>query len=158
MMVTWSESEDESSEEENEKKVENMCFMTIDELDEGSKKDKWFLNSGCSTHTIRDESKFAFLTKKNEGYATFGDNAKRKIIGQGNIGFLAYAVNEENDLKLEDIPIVRDYPDIFPEDLPSLPPEREVEFTIDLALKTTPISKAPYRMTPMKLKELKIQL
>ncbi|RVX06504.1 hypothetical protein CK203_023606 [Vitis vinifera] len=73
-------------------------------------------------------------------------------------GFLAYAVNEENDLKLEDIPIVRDYPDIFPEDLPGLPPEREVEFTIDLALKTTPISKAPYRMTPMKLKELKIQL
>ena len=34
----------------------------------------------------RDESKFAFLTKKNEGYVTFGDNAKEKIIGQGNIG------------------------------------------------------------------------
>ena len=35
---------------------------------------------------IRDESKFAFLTKKTEGYITFGDNAKGKIIGQGNIG------------------------------------------------------------------------
>ena len=41
-------------------------------------------------------------------------------------------MNKENDLKLEDIPIVRDYPDVFPEDLLGLPPEREVEFTIDL--------------------------
>ncbi|KAL6324588.1 hypothetical protein AAG906_013400 [Vitis piasezkii] len=139
MMVTWSESEDESSEEENEKKVENMCFMTIDELDEGSKKDKWFLNSGCSTHTIGDESKFAFLTKKNEGYATFGDNAKRKIIGQGNI---AYVVNKENNLKLEDIPIVRDYPISF-QMIYGLPPRWRWN---------------PYRMAPMELKELKIQL
>ncbi|KAL6321507.1 hypothetical protein AAG906_019687 [Vitis piasezkii] len=73
-------------------------------------------------------------------------------------GFLAYVVNEENDLKLEEIPIVRDYPDVFPEDLPGLPPEREVEFTIDLAPRTTPISKAPYRMASMELKKLKIQL
>ena len=63
--------------------------------------------------------------------------------------FLAYVVNEENDLKLEDIPIVKDYPDVFLEDLPSLPPDREVEFTIDLAPGTTPISKAPYRMAPI---------
>ncbi|KAL6323433.1 hypothetical protein AAG906_039003 [Vitis piasezkii] len=55
MMATWSESE-ESSKEENEKEVANMCFMAIDELDEGSKKDKWFLDSGCSRHMIRDES------------------------------------------------------------------------------------------------------
>ncbi|RVX20828.1 Transposon Ty3-I Gag-Pol polyprotein [Vitis vinifera] len=72
--------------------------------------------------------------------------------------FLAYVVNEDNDLKLDDIPIVRDYLDVFPEDLPGLPPEREVEFTINVAPGTTPISKAPYRMTPLELKELKIQL
>ena len=46
-------------------------------------------------------------------------------------------MNEENDLKLENIPIVRDYPDVFPEDLLSLSLEREVEFTIDLAPGTT---------------------
>ncbi|RVW13534.1 hypothetical protein CK203_101460 [Vitis vinifera] len=43
-----------------------MCFMAIDELDEGSKKDKWFLDSGCSRHMTGDESKFAFLQRKME--------------------------------------------------------------------------------------------
>ncbi|RVW73015.1 hypothetical protein CK203_057446 [Vitis vinifera] len=86
MMATWSESEDESAKKENEKEVANMCFMAIDELDEGSKKDKWFLDSGCSRHMTNYESKFAFLTKKKRGYITFGDNAKGRIIGQGNIG------------------------------------------------------------------------
>ncbi|RVX03500.1 hypothetical protein CK203_027856 [Vitis vinifera] len=85
MMATWSESENESSKEENEKEVANMCFMAINELDKGSKKDKWLLDSGCSRHMIEDESKLASLTKKNGGYVTFGDYAKRKIIGQGNI-------------------------------------------------------------------------
>nr|CAN68039.1 hypothetical protein VITISV_018924 [Vitis vinifera] len=59
---------------------------------------------------------------------------------------------------LEDILIVREYPDVFPEDLPGLPPEREVEFTIDLVPGTGPMSKAPYRMAPVELKELKVQL
>ena len=80
------------------------------------------------------------------------------LLRKGYQGFLAYVVNEENDLKLEDIPIVKDYPDVFLEDLPGLPLEREVEFTINLAPGTAPISKAPYRMAPMELKELKIQL
>ena len=50
------------------------------------KEDKWFLDNGCSRHMTGDESKFAFLKKKNGGYVTFGDNAKERMIGQGNIG------------------------------------------------------------------------
>ncbi|KAD4178969.1 hypothetical protein E3N88_27560 [Mikania micrantha] len=50
------------------------------------------------------------------------------------------------------------YSDVFPEELPGLPPEREVEFTIDLIPGYEPISKAPYRMDPLELKELKEQL
>ena len=47
---------------------------------------------------------------------------------------------------------------MFPEDLPGLPLNREIEFVIDLVPGTTPISKAPYRMAPTELKELKVQL
>ena len=51
---------------------------------------------------------------------------------------------------------MRDFPNIFPDDLLNLPPEREVEFTIDLVPRTNPISKVPYRMEPIELKELKV--
>ena len=63
----------------------------------------------------------------------------------------------ENDLKLEDIPVVRDFPNVFPVDLPGLPPEMEVEFTIDLVPGMTSTSKTPYRMALVELKELKVQ-
>jgi hypothetical protein len=50
------------------------------------------------------------------------------------------------------------YPDVFPEELPGMPPDREVEFVIDLLPGTTPISKRPYRMAVEELKELKKQI
>jgi hypothetical protein len=62
------------------------------------------------------------------------------------------------DIKLEDIPIVCEYPDIFPDDLPGMPPDRDIEFIIELQPGTAPISKRPYRMPPNELVELKIQL
>ncbi|XP_057779913.1 uncharacterized protein LOC130998515 [Salvia miltiorrhiza] len=62
------------------------------------------------------------------------------------------------DLKIEDIPVVREYPEVFPEDVTGIPPDRQVEFTIDLIPGATPISKAPYRMAPPELEELKIQI
>ena len=111
------------------------------------------------TFSIPDQPNFSFEGKHvDKPLRMISALRSTSLLRKGCQGFLTYVVNEENDLKLEDIPIVRDYPDIFPEDLPGLPPEREVEFTIDLALETAPISKAPYRMTPMELKELKIQL
>jgi hypothetical protein len=60
------------------------------------------------------------------------------------------------ELKLEDIHVVRQFPDVFPDDLPGMPPERAIEFKIELQPGTAPISKAPYKMSPTKLKELKI--
>src|SRR3954470_19122395 len=59
---------------------------------------------------------------------------------------------------LEDIPVVRDFPDVFPEELPGMPPDRCVEFIVDLILGTSPISRRTYRMVPHELAELKIQL
>ena len=74
-------------------------------------------------------------------------------------GYLAYAVEPEYpEISLEEVLVVREYPDVFLEDLPGLPPNREIEFEIELAPGTEPISIAPYRMAPTKLKELKIQM
>jgi hypothetical protein len=60
--------------------------------------------------------------------------------------------------EIQDIPVVCEFSDVFPEDLPGLPPERDVEFVIELKPGTTPISRRSYRMPPNELAELKIQL
>jgi hypothetical protein len=60
--------------------------------------------------------------------------------------------------EIKDIPIVCEIPDVFPEDLPGLPPERDVEFVIELKPGTAPISRRSYRMPPKELAELKAQL
>jgi hypothetical protein len=62
------------------------------------------------------------------------------------------------DIKVQDIPVVCEYPDVFPDDLPGMPPDRDIEFIIELQPGTAPISKRPYRMPPNELAELKIQL
>ena len=54
--------------------------------------------------------------------------------------------------------MVSEFPDVFPEELPGLPPDRETEFTIEVMLGVAPISIPPYRMAPLELQELKKQL
>ncbi|KAA3473636.1 DNA/RNA polymerases superfamily protein [Gossypium australe] len=61
-------------------------------------------------------------------------------------------------IRVESVPVVCENQDVFPEELPGLPPVREVKFGIDLVLGMAPISIAPYRMSPLELKELKDQL
>ena len=83
----------------------------------------------------------------------------RKMLMKGCAGFMACViVDKDSEVSLRDIPMVREFPDVFPEDLSGLPPDREIEFAIDLLPGTAPISKAPYRMAPTELKELKVQL
>jgi hypothetical protein len=62
------------------------------------------------------------------------------------------------ELNLEDIHVVREFPNVFPDDLPGMPPERVIEFKIELQPGTAPIAKASYKMSPVEMKELKIQL
>nr|GFC08348.1 putative reverse transcriptase domain-containing protein [Tanacetum cinerariifolium] len=63
-----------------------------------------------------------------------------------------------NESKLEDIPVVREFPDVFPKDLSGLPPSREVEFRIDLIHSAMPVAKSPYRLSPTEIQELANQL
>nr|GEZ40710.1 putative reverse transcriptase domain-containing protein [Tanacetum cinerariifolium] len=60
--------------------------------------------------------------------------------------------------KLKDVPIVRDFQEVFPEDFPGLPPARPVEFQIDLILGAAPVARAPYQLAPFEMKELSEQL
>jgi hypothetical protein len=59
---------------------------------------------------------------------------------------------------IEEVPVVQEYPDVLLEELPGMPPDRDVEFIIDLIPRTAPIAKRPYRMAPTELAELKEQL
>ncbi|XP_073057395.1 uncharacterized protein [Primulina eburnea] len=73
--------------------------------------------------------------------------------------FLVYAIDISRSVpKLADIPIVSEFLDVFPDEIPGFPPGREVEFNIELMPGTQPISKAPYRVAPIELKKLKEQL
>uniref|UniRef100_A0A2N9HQ68 Retrotransposon gag domain-containing protein n=1 Tax=Fagus sylvatica TaxID=28930 RepID=A0A2N9HQ68_FAGSY len=81
------------------------------------------------------------------------------LLKKGCHAYLAYVSNSKSKLpELDKIWVVKEFPDVFPEDLPGLPPDREIEFSIDLLSGTTPISNAPYRMAPVELEELKKQL
>ncbi|KAA0046147.1 ty3-gypsy retrotransposon protein [Cucumis melo var. makuwa] len=82
-----------------------------------------------------------------------------KLLSRGTLSILASVVDtREVDVSLSSELVVRDYPDVFPEELSGLPPHREIEFAIELEPGTVPISRAPYRMAPTELKELKVQL
>ncbi|CAL8998410.1 unnamed protein product, partial [Prunus brigantina] len=82
-----------------------------------------------------------------------------RLLKKGCSGYLAHVIDtRDNGFKLEEIPVVREFPDVFPEDLPGLPPHREIEFIIELVPRTNPISQAPYGMAPAELRELKTQL
>ncbi|KAL0561162.1 hypothetical protein IC582_001582 [Cucumis melo] len=82
-----------------------------------------------------------------------------KLLSQGTWGILASVVDtRESEVSLSSEPVVREYPDVFSDELPGLPPSREIHFAIELELDTAPISRAPYKMAPAELKELKVQL
>ncbi|GKD65567.1 putative reverse transcriptase domain-containing protein [Tanacetum coccineum] len=87
----------------------------------------------------------------------------QKCIEKGCPIFLAQVTKKEiedksKEKRLEDVPMVRDFLEVFLEDLPGLPPTRQVEFQIDLVPGAAPVARAPYRLAPSKLQELSTQL
>ncbi|GKB60109.1 hypothetical protein Tco_0916295, partial [Tanacetum coccineum] len=65
---------------------------------------------------------------------------------------------KSDEKRLEDIPVVREFPGVFPEDLPGLPPVRQVEFQIDLMPGAVPVAREPYILAPSEMQELSDQL
>ena len=83
----------------------------------------------------------------------------RRFLRKGCEAFLVLVLDsKKGQIELENILIVRDFPDVFPEELPGIPLERKVDLSIEILPGTTPISRAPYKMAPIELKEIKIQL
>ncbi|GKE74082.1 putative reverse transcriptase domain-containing protein [Tanacetum coccineum] len=86
-----------------------------------------------------------------------------KYLLKGHNVFLAHVTTKETEdepgeKRLEDVPIVRDFLEVFPEELPGLPPTRRVEFQIDLMPGAAPVVRAPYRLAPSEMKVLSEQL
>ena len=83
----------------------------------------------------------------------------RTFIRKGYETFLALILySKRGQVDVEKIPIVREFPDVFPEELLGIPLEREVDLSIEIVPGTAPVCRAPYRMAPVELKELKVQL
>ena len=82
-----------------------------------------------------------------------------RFLRKGCEAFLALVLDSKRgQVNLEYIPVIKEFPDVFLEELPGLPPKREVDMSIEVVQGTTLISKAPYCMAPTELKELKTQL
>ncbi|KAI3783361.1 hypothetical protein L1987_42440 [Smallanthus sonchifolius] len=83
----------------------------------------------------------------------------QKCLRKGHTAILALVAEQPSkEKKIADIPIVRDFLELFPKDLPGLPPHRKVEFQIGLAPRAAPIAQAPCRLAPCELQELSTQL
>ncbi|GJT52477.1 putative reverse transcriptase domain-containing protein [Tanacetum coccineum] len=83
----------------------------------------------------------------------------KKYVDRGSYLFVAQVIEKEPaERRLEDVPVICEFPDVFPEDLPGLPPSRQVEFVIELVPGAAPVARAPYRLAPSEMKELAKQL
>ncbi|XP_070019722.1 uncharacterized protein [Nicotiana sylvestris] len=83
----------------------------------------------------------------------------RRMVEKGCLAYLAFVHDSSAEVpSIDSAPIVRDFPEVFPSDLPGMPPDRDIDFYIYLAPGTQPISIPLYRMAPTELKELKEQL
>nr|GEV78394.1 hypothetical protein [Tanacetum cinerariifolium] len=113
---------------------------------------------GSQGHFRKDCPKF-----KNNNRGTQGGNAtapaKVYAVGRAGTNPDSIVVTDKSEKKrLEDVPIVRNFPEVYPEDLSGLPPTRQVEFQINLIPGAAPVARAPYRLAPSEMKELSNQL
>ncbi|KAI3687110.1 hypothetical protein L1987_80801 [Smallanthus sonchifolius] len=100
-----------------------------------------------------------FGEKPCKGLKLMPCTTAQKYLRKKYVAFLAHIVQKDVKKKsIQDIPIIRDFPEVFPEDLSGLPPVRQVEFRIDLVPGANPVARAPYRLAPSEMQELASQL
>ena len=84
----------------------------------------------------------------------------KKLCRKGCQLYAAHILEETRDetTRLEDYQVLQEFGDVFPDEIPGLPPKRDIDFTIELVPGAAPVSKAPYRMSTPEMLELKMQL
>ena len=83
----------------------------------------------------------------------------KRLLHKGCEAYLAHVIDKSKaEVTIKSVPIVCEFFDVFPDDLSGLPPDRKLEFEIELLPDSAPVSIPPYRMAPTELKELKVQL
>ncbi|GKA64128.1 putative reverse transcriptase domain-containing protein [Tanacetum coccineum] len=131
-------------------------MITTNSIIEGKKPSGIMLSSQLKIVGILE----AFLCVRNAPYITQElAMSSVRLATRGYQVFVAQVMEKKSDEKrLEDIPVVREFPTVFPENLPGLPLVRQVEFQIDLILGAAPVARAPYRLAPLEMQELSNQL
>ncbi|XP_076944650.1 uncharacterized protein LOC143615407 [Bidens hawaiensis] len=100
-----------------------------------------------------------FGEKRSKGLKLMSCTQAQKYLRKKYVAFLANVVEKKPEKKtIKDILVVRNFPEVFPNDVSGLPPTDEVEFCIDLVPDANPVAKAPYRLAPMEMQELVSQL
>ncbi|GJS68526.1 putative nucleotidyltransferase, ribonuclease H [Tanacetum coccineum] len=112
----------------------------------------WMAEHRAERSGVKNESRLEVISSiSTQGY-----------IDKGCQVFLVQMMKKEetvaSEKRIEDVPVVRDFPEVFPEDLPGLPLTRQVEFHIELISGAAPVAHAPYRLAPVEMKELADQL
>ncbi|GFS33303.1 hypothetical protein Acr_00g0027690 [Actinidia rufa] len=127
----------------------------------------WLFRNGATIHCLdkyvifqNSEQKEVRLEGERITLPYFVSMARaQRLLRKGCQGYLCSVMSSSSeDLSMTDIPIVCEFPELFPKELPGMPVNGDIEFSIEVALETHPISKTPYRMAPAELKELKTQL
>ena len=108
---------------------------------------------------LNGEALIIYRDKSGKNLKVISCTKTQKYLHKKCSAFLAHIVDRKRKTKeIKDIPQVCDFPDVFPEDLPGIPPVRQVEFRIELILGATPVAKSPYRLAPSEMQELSSQL
>ncbi|GKB07212.1 putative reverse transcriptase domain-containing protein [Tanacetum coccineum] len=104
------------------------------------------------------ETIYVYRDRKENELGIISMMMANKYMKKGCVAYLAYTIYAQAEKQVVDVPIVREYLDVFPEDLPSIPPDRQVKFIIDLVPGAAPIAQTPYRLAPTEMQELMKQL
>ena len=108
---------------------------------------------------LKDETLIVQGDKSKPRYGIISCMRVIKYMKEGCQVFMAQVTeSKSSERQLDDVPIVRDFPEVFPEELPGIPPVRQVEFQIELVPGAAPVAKAPYRLAPSEMEELSEQL